>query len=208
MYTVFTSPGSGGFAAEAMLEAGSAKWQREIVDTSKDQHKSASYLAMNPAGQVPALKLPDGTVMTESAAICLYLGDAHPETGLAPDISSPARPHYLRWMVYLPAVVYEADLRYFYCERYTADPAGAAGVKACAATQMSKAFAILDKRLGEAKWLAGDRTSAADIYMTMLASWHPDAAAMKKTCKNVARVWDAVADLDYVKKTNEIHKLW
>ena len=77
MYTIYTSPGTGAFAAEAMLEAGNAPWKRELIDTGKDEHKTAAYLAINPAAQIPALILPDGQLMTESAAICLFLGDAH-----------------------------------------------------------------------------------------------------------------------------------
>ena len=81
MYTIYTSPGTGGFAVEAMLEAGNAPWKREIIDTGKDEHRTAGYLAINPAGQVPALILPSGELMTESGAMCLYLGDAHRDTG-------------------------------------------------------------------------------------------------------------------------------
>ena len=208
MYTIHTSPGTGGFAAEAMLEAGSAAWRRIVVSTREDQHKTAAYLAINPAGQVPALELPDGQLMTESAAICIYLGEVHPETGLAPAPAHPARAAYLRWMVYLSAVVYEADLRCYYAERYTADPAGASGVKQRAHEQMDAAFAILESRLNEGPWLAGDKLSAADIYMSMLASWHPDVTALKAQCPKVAAVWNKVAALDFVQRANAFHKLW
>ncbi len=208
MYTIFTAPGTGAFAVEAMLEAGSAKWQRHITDTSRGEHKTAEFLALNPAGQVPALKLPSGEMMSESAAMCLYLGDAFPETGLAPAVSDPARAAYLRWMVYLSAVVYEADLRHFYGDRYTTDPAGAGAVKQRAKQQMDDAFAILDARLASTAWLAGEHMSAADIYMAMLASWHPDVAGLKKACPRLAAACAKVAELDYVQRANAFHKLW
>ncbi|MGB7206442.1 MAG: glutathione S-transferase family protein [Anderseniella sp.] len=208
MYDIYTSPGTGSFAVEVMLEAGSAPWQRINIDTSKNEHKSPEYLKTNPTGQVPALRLDNTTTMTESAAICLYLGDAHPETKLAPAITDKARAQYLRWMVFLPAVIYEADLRVYYSDRYTSDPAGVAGVKQRALEQMDKAFAILDAHLETSAWLAGENMTAADIYMTMLASWHPDVTALKSACPAVAKVWDKVAALDYVQRTNEFHKLW
>ena len=50
--------------------------------------------------------------------------------------------------------------------------------------------------------------SAADIYLAMLASWHPDIAKLKLSCPRVAAVWDKVARVDFVKKTNAFHKLW
>lgn len=208
MYTIYTSPGTGAFAAEAMLEAGNAPWKRAIIDTKNGEHSSAGYLAINPAGQLPALILPDGQLMTESAAICLFLGDAHRDTGLAPQPGDAGRAGYLRWMVYLSATVYEADLRCYYSDRYTSDADGADAVKSCAIEQMNTAFAIIDEHLSRHEWLADKTMSAADIYMAMLASWHPDTTALKQACPRVAGVWDKVARVDFVKKTNSFHKLW
>lgn len=208
MYTIYTSPGTGAFAAEAMLEAGKAPWKREIIDTAKDEHKTADYLAINPAAQLPALILPDGQLMTESAAICLFLGDAHRDTGLAPQPGDARRAAYLRWMVYLSANVYEADLGCYYSDRYTSDAAGADAVKSCAIDQMNAAFAIIDEYLSRHEWLADKTMSAADIYLAMIASWHPDIAALKLACPRIAGVWEKVAMVDFVKKTNTFHKLW
>ena len=208
MYTIYTCPGTGAFAAEAMLEAGNTPWKREIVDTGKDEHRSAGYLAVNPAAQVPALILPNGQLMTESAAICLYLGDAHRDTGLAPQTGDTGRANYLRWMVYMSANVYEADLRCYYSDRYTSDAKGAEAVRSRAIDQMNAAFAIIDEHLSRHEWLADKTMSAADIYMAMLAAWHPDIAALKQACPRIAAVWDKVAKFDFVKKTNAFHQLW
>ncbi len=160
------------------------------------------------AAQIPALILPDGQLMTESAAICLFLGDAHKETKLAPQPGNTGRAAYLRWMVYLAANVYEADLRCYYSDRYTSDAAGAEAVKSCAIDQMNTAFAIIDEHLSRHEWLADKTMSAADIYMAMLASWHPDIPALKLACPRVAAVWEKVAKVDFVKKANTFHRLW
>ena len=208
MYTIYTSPRTGGFAAEAMLEAGTAPWKREIIDTGKDDHRTASYLAINPAAQVPALILPSGELMTESAAICIYLGDAHRDTGLAPQPGEPGRAAYLRWMVYLSVVVYGADLRCYYPERNTSDASGADAVKSCAIEQMNAAFAIINEYLSRHEWLADNTMSVADIYLVMLASWHPDITALKLACPRISGIWEKLARVDFVRKTNEFHKLW
>jgi glutathione S-transferase len=191
-----------------MLEAGSAPWKRELIDTEKAEHRSAGYLAINPAAQIPALILPDGQLMTESAAICLFLGDAHRDTGLAPQPGDAGRAAYLRWMVYLSASVYEADLRCYYSDRYTSDAKGADAVKSRAIEQMNASFAIIDEHLSRHEWLADQAMSAADIYLAMLASWHPDIPALKLACPRVAGVWEKVAKVDFVKKANTFHKLW
>ncbi len=208
MYTIYTSPGSGGFAAEAMLEAGSAPWQRQTISTATQQQRSAEYLKVNPAGQVPALQLPGGEVMTESASICIYLGDAHPETCLAPPVASPARPAFLRWLAYMSSTVYPADLRIYYADRYTADPAGTEAVKKRALEEMNDSFALIDKALTGRRWLAGDSMTAADIYLLMVALWHPDPEQLFGRCANLASLCERVRQDEYVKRSNDFHKLW
>ena len=59
--------------------------------------KAPAYLAINPMGKVPALQHGD-VVVTEVAAICAYLADAFPETGLAPPPGDPLRGTWLRWL--------------------------------------------------------------------------------------------------------------
>jgi glutathione S-transferase len=208
MYTIYTSPGSGGFAAEAMLEAGTSPWRRQTISTANQQHRTAEYLQVNPAGQVPALQLPGGEVMTESAAICIYLGDAHPETGLAPSTANPARAPYLRWLLYMSSTVYPADLRIYYADRYTSDPAGVDAVKTCALEEMNASFALIDKALSGRRWLAGGTMTAADIYLLMMACWHPEEGHIASHCHNVHALCNRVKQDEYVKRANDFHKLW
>ena len=59
--------------------------------------KSPEYLAINPIGKVPAIKL-GSEVVTEAAAICAYLADAFPEKNLAPALSD--RASYYRWLFF------------------------------------------------------------------------------------------------------------
>ena len=54
------------------------------LDEASREHESASYRARNPMAQIPLLVLPDGSNMTESGAISLYLAETKPESGLAP----------------------------------------------------------------------------------------------------------------------------
>lgn len=61
-----------------------------LLDFDRREHKAADYLALNPAGRVPTLRI-DGLLLTEAAAIALYLADRHPEAGLLPAVGTPAR---------------------------------------------------------------------------------------------------------------------
>ena len=60
----------------------------------------------------------------------IHIADLFPEAGFAPALGSPERAQFLRWQVYLATTVYMSELRLFYPDRYTADPAGAEAVKA------------------------------------------------------------------------------
>lgn len=187
MYTLYGRPGSGSGACEAMLALAGAP--HEIVDLLKrpDGSLPDDIFRVNPLGQVPVLTLPDGTTMTESAAICLYLADMFPEVGLAPASGDPDRAAYLRWMVYLAANIYMTDLRFFYPDRYTTEEAGASGVQEAAALRVAVEWTVFAEGLGDKPFILGSRLSAADIYAAMLVSWvepldaffaqHPNLAA-------------------------------
>ena len=105
-------------------------FERRVVNLGAREQDAPGFRALNPLGQVPALILPDGTVMTESAAIAIHLADLHPQLRLAPAKNSPERALYLRWMIYLAANIYVSDLRIYHPERISADPAHGDAIKA------------------------------------------------------------------------------
>jgi len=188
MYKLYWSPGSGAFAAQAALEEANAGYERVTVDLEAGEQRSDEFLALNPRGQVPALVLPDGTVMTESAAMVLHIADCYPWAGLLPPPGDPDRARVYRWLVFAVANLYEADLRYFYPERYTTDEAGVAAVKAAGLRDMDRAFGLVEAALGGDPHLLGEIFSAADLYLLMLAYWHPERQALFERCPGLARL--------------------
>jgi len=173
-YTLYSHDGSGGFAVEAALVKAGAAHKVVTVDTSKGEQNRPDFVAINPMRQVPALRLPDGAVMTESAAIVVHLAASFPGKGLAPQPGTPEHAQFLRWMFFMAANIYESDLRYFYSERYTTDPAGAPGVKSAGAAHMKKAFAVIDDALAPGPFLCGATMTMADVYLAMLMDWSPE----------------------------------
>lgn len=208
MYVLHTSPGSGGFAVEAVLAEAGAKYRVVPIDTSKGEHRKRAFLKLNPMAQVPVLELPGGQVMTESAAMVIYLADRLAPGKLAPKPTAAARAAYLRWLSFMAVNLYTADLRFFYCDRYTADPAGAEAVKAAGLRDMDAQFDILDKAVGANRYLLGRSYSAADPYLLMLCTWHPDAAKMLARRKNLARLCETVKARKAIAPLNAFHKLW
>ena len=98
-------------------------------------------------GQIPALVLPDGTLMTETAAMLAHIADRYPEAKLAPPAGSSDSARFLRWLFFLGSNVYPTILRVYYSERYSTDPTAAAGIKVAAELELDEQFKILDDAL-------------------------------------------------------------
>ena len=177
-YTLYSNKGSGGFAVEAALTKAGAPFTVVVIDYDKDEQKSSAFAKINPMRQVPAMTLPDGTLMTESAAMVLHLASAFPTKGLAPAAGTSEHGKFLRWMLFIAVNLYEADLRYFYPERYTTNAAGAEAVKASGAAHMAKSFALIESDL--APFILGKDLSIADVYLAMLSKWSPVPLATPK----------------------------
>lgn len=173
-YTLYSRNGSGGFVVEVALAKAGAAHKLVMIDTSKGDHNRPEFVAINPMRQVPALQLPDGTVMTESAAMAVHVSNAFPDKGLAPKPATAAHARFLRWMFFMAANLYEADLRFYYADRYTTAPDGAPGVKAAGAAHFKKSVAIVDEALAEGPFLCGNTVSIADVYLAMLLAWAPE----------------------------------
>lgn len=87
-----------------MLEEVGIPYELRHVDILKGGQKAPEILALNPMGKLPILTDGD-TVVTESAAIALYLGDRYSYGTLAPRVDDPARGTYLRWSFFAPSVI-------------------------------------------------------------------------------------------------------
>ncbi|MCA9622603.1 MAG: glutathione S-transferase family protein [Myxococcales bacterium] len=87
-----------------MLEEVGVPYELRYVDFAKREHKSPDFLALNPMGKLPTL-VDDGVVVTENAAIGLYLADRYALGKLAPPTDDPRRGTYLRWSMFPSAVI-------------------------------------------------------------------------------------------------------
>lgn len=170
-YRLYWNRNTGAFAPNAALILVDAPFERIRIDSHKGENRKPDYMATSPLGQIPALRLPDGTIMTESAAILLHLAEAFPEAGLAPMPESPERPLFLRWLLFLAVNAYDAELRISYPDRYTADPAGAPAVKEGAKQDLDRYWTIVEQAV-HGPFFLGSRLSALDLYAAMLAKWY------------------------------------
>lgn len=184
--TLYGRPMAGNLAVEFVLNEIGVPYQRVLVTGYRENVQPASYGAINPLRQVPALTLDDGTLLTESGAILLWLADAYPGAGLAPAPGDAARIPYLRWMTYLAATIYPTAMCAIHPENYVDDPALHEAVTSRAGTVLAQQWQVIDAALGTTGHLAGERLSAADHYMAMLALWfddRPEVAGLPNTAR-------------------------
>ena len=170
MYKLYGRQGSGSLAVQVALEEIGAPYERLWV--GKEAAELARFRAINPTGRVPALALPDGTFMFESAAMLIHLALSHPQSALAPPSGGSAHAKFLQWMVFLSANVYESALRMYYSARYSArGEADAEAIREQSSTDFCGHLALISQ--GLSPYVLGDEYSIADVYLYMLGLMVP-----------------------------------
>lgn len=172
-YTLWGRPGWGSALVEAQLDWYGLPFAYETVgDLFKDPDAKAKLEKVNPLAQVPTLVLPDGSIMSESAAITLLLADVTGSDALVPAPGAPERAAFLRWLVFLVANIYPTFT-------YADDPARFVSVnnardpfRAAADAYAQRLWRQVESAAG-APWFLGERFSALDIYIGVMTRWRP-----------------------------------
>ncbi|HRD27262.1 MAG TPA: glutathione S-transferase family protein [Caulobacter sp.] len=173
---VYGALGSGSVPVEAALTLLDLPF--EVVEAAtweQDPQVLARVEAVNPLLQVPALVLPSGEVLTESAAILLWLADAHPEAGLGPGVDDPRRAQFLRWMTFIPASIYSMFwVRDVPARLAGPDPVQGERVKQATAERIADCWRLMDRQITPAgAYLLGDTLSVLDLYVAVVSRWGP-----------------------------------
>jgi glutathione S-transferase len=173
MFTLYGDLGSGAFSAEAALAEAGAPYKFEMVSLEKNEQRQPAFLAINPSGKMPALKISEGEIITESAAILLTLADYFPQARLLPPQASQARAQAYRWLAFMAAEVYPIVEIVDYPERFVAVGDGDA-LKAVARNRIRERLLIIERMIAGPFFLAGG-FSLLDIYAAMFSRWSLEA---------------------------------
>lgn len=144
----------------------------EEVDYSPGSPTRGRLVAVNPLGQVPALVLPGGQVLTESLAMIHYAADRAPGAGLVPAPGHPSREAFFRWAVFLVAAVYPTFTYGDDPRRWVPDETGARALRDRTDRHREALFRQMEAGAGS-PWFLGDAFSAIDIYLVALTRWRP-----------------------------------
>jgi GST-like protein len=154
---------------------------------------------------LPTVLMPDGTVLTESAAIFLHLADhASVEAGLAPPPDSTTRPHFLRWLIFLVAALYPTWTYGDEPSRYVEGDAPQKALRTSTDQLRQTLWLQMEAAAGNPYFLGQDR-SAIDLYIWIMTHWRPGAAWFAAHCPKlvaIAKRIDADPRLAEIRRRN------
>jgi glutathione S-transferase len=169
-YTLYGDLGSGAFSAEAALAEAGAPYNFELVSLEKSEQRAPAFLAINPSGKMPALRLPEGDIVTESAAILLTLADHFPQVGLLPPQASNDRGQAYRWLAFMAGEIYPIVEIVDYPERFTPPGGDTHALRVMARDRIRERILIVERMI-RGPFLLAHGFSILDIYAAMFSRW-------------------------------------
>ena len=204
-YTLWGRAGWGSTLIEAQLVwYGLPFTFKPVGDLLREPDSRAELQKVNPLAQVPTLVMPDGQVMSESAAITLLLADIAGSDALVPKPGAPERAAFLRWLVFIVANIYPTFT-------YADDPARFVSVNAARDPFRAATDAYAQRLWKQVEgavhgpWFLGERFSALDIYIGVMTRWRPKRGWFETETPKlfaIARRADAKPELAEVWKRN------
>ncbi len=172
MWTLFGSAGSGSAAVEMALLRCGLPYRVLRASTWEADSAQAELQRTNPLGQIPTLQAPDGSVLTESAAILIHLGLTHPDAALLP-AEAGERAQALRALVFVAANCYAAIGVIDYPERWcpAGDDATREALRDGARARLHRYWEIFADQFPHEPFLGGARPGAADMLAAVVSRW-------------------------------------
>jgi GST-like protein len=180
---LYASKGCGSAVVEVMLRMAGIDYEYiEAIHWEPFKHHD-DLVKVNPLKQVPTLVLDDGSVMTESAAILLWLCERVPQ--LVP--SDPAaRAQFYRWMIYVPANMYALAQFRDFPARWIDGEDAQKDFRERLAARLHECWGQLEAALTPAPYVLGAQMSALDIYLAMIAKWWGGKTWVPQHCPKIA----------------------
>jgi glutathione S-transferase len=162
---LYYSPGTCSLASHiALYETGLQFETDRLIKTTKMTTGGENYMQVNPKGYVPALKLDNGSILTEGAAVLQYIADQKPDSGLAPPCGTMERYHLQEWLTYISSEIHKSFSPLF-------NKDASEDVKSHAHSMLSKRLVYAEAQLADKPFLMGDHFTVADAYFFVVMNW-------------------------------------
>ncbi|MFZ4166408.1 glutathione S-transferase family protein [Brevundimonas sp. NPDC058933] len=188
-FTLYGAAGSGSVPVEAAMTLIGLDYRVIEAVTWEGEAERDKVAVANPMRQVPTLITPDGETITESAAILIWLADAHPKARLGPSIDDPRRAQFLRWMTFIPASIYSMFWVRDEPSRLVGDDAAAQEqIRQRTAERIAECWRVMDRQITPGRFLLGDDLSVLDLYVAVASRWTPRRARFAIEAPRMAEV--------------------
>lgn len=186
--TIYGEKGFGSAPVEATLTLIGLPYRVVSPKAPFEVAGDAEIARVNPQRQVPALVLPDGEVMTESAAILIWLADRYPEARLAPPLSHPKRAAFLRWMSFVSAAIYALFWIRDDPARVIEGEEAGKQLRARLGERIASCWHVMDGQVAPDPYLLGADLSVLDLYVTVVSRWAPRRKRFYREAPNMTPV--------------------
>ena len=177
---LYASKGCGSAIVEMIFARAGVSYER--IEVSYETEEGRAILRrFNPLAQVPTLVLDDGTVMTESAGIALWLAERYAKMELLP-AEAAQRALCYRWMVYFATNVYGPIIVGDFPDRWVDGADAGESLKTKARQRLEHAWRAFEDSVAPAPFLLGTRMSVLDLYVAMVSRWRPGRAWLLEHC--------------------------
>ena len=163
-YTFFTNPMSRGQIARWALHEAGAEYDQVLVDFAATHPELAAVNAMRKVPTIVHHAIGGDRTISEAAAICAYLAEAHPLAELAP--RETERADYYRWMFFAAGPVEQAIVAKSMGWEVLQEREGMVGFGS-----LDRVLGTLEGQLGRGEWICGERFTMADVYVGSQVDW-------------------------------------
>jgi GST-like protein len=201
-YQLYGTAGAGSAIVEAMLALVGVAYEMIEAPPWEEGPHLERLRALNPLAQVPTLVLPEGAVLTESAAIALYLAERYPAAGLAPAPRDPGRARFLRWLVFLVANVYATFTIGDDPSRWVEGEAAQSFLRRSTDEYRKKLWITVEGEAEAKPWFLGARFSSLDVFIAVMVHWRPRRAWCSEHCPKLDGIATQLA------RRTELAQVW
>ena len=199
-------PNNASLAPHFLLHHVKADYELVLVERESEGHKSADYLKLNPAGRIPTLVIGDQSIF-ESPAICIHICELYLEYELMPPIGDPRRPLFFQWLAFLNNTLQAELMIRYYPHRHTNDETNIPNIISAQDDRIGEALSIIDNQLDSNDFLLGEKLSACDYFLFMLAEWSLLLERSPISYKNLAKYLKQLSENPTIKAVCEFEKI-
>ncbi|MGO2403587.1 MAG: glutathione S-transferase family protein [Mesonia sp.] len=206
LFTLYYYPNNASLAPHFLLHYVKANYELVLVERESNSHKSADYLKLNPAGRIPTLVVDEQPIF-ESPAICIHICELYPVYDLIPAIGDSKRPLFFQWLAFLNNTLQAELMVRYYPHRHTNDESNIPNIISAQDERIADALSIINDQLDGNEFLLGEKLSACDYFLFMLAEWSLVLEKSPMTYKNLAAYLKRLSENPSIKAVCEFEEI-